>query len=387
MRAKRLELVALVALAFASAALAGCPSAEIGFGPAVDPLDVRWLSEPKIHGSDLAKLAEMGKGDAEVSALFAEATRTLGGSLDAVASHMTICPQEVTREGGLTLVERHSALIGRPIEEVAAGPASPTADAYFRSLKFAVRAVRRTDEPDSVRFDLTLMPKICFVQKLSVGEAYEGVVHELVHALRYDPDDVTAIAVSSPDEATFMRRAVLTRGGEAEAYAIATRARRRIRGGHFNSSLAPILNLDSPTPIAPEVFANAILAPPPRGLGYADGIFRGTYQEAIVKARETLVTERDLDAKLLGERRNFLAYLAKKDQVDQSNLGVFEHNAEVGKARGDGALIADSQRQYAETKASIARTKTLGEVANASIARLTARLADVEARLAALASR
>jgi hypothetical protein len=365
----------------------------VGCGPRVgdrvggldeDPRNASWLAgSPTITPEHLSRALALGARDREVTALVNEAVQRLaGGDPDRLASAFSPCPPGVTTEGGLTLLRSHDAYLPRTIEELAFGTRHPrTAEDLAELQKGPLRDVRVVDQPDFLVVERTLVPQICIVGRLSLASAYEAIVHELVHAVRNNPRDGSALAAKIDDEAAFRAALVAVRGGELEAYVVGTRARLRL--GQRGVYLSPIIHLFDPRTgelAAPyPVLVDLILAPRPRGLGYADGLMRDSFLRARAELAEHHLRRRTIVERVLEERRGNIGVVLKNIDVHTHNLAAHRHNLELATARGSRALTETSRAGIKNAEEKLARSRAMLDAARASEVRLRDELEAIRA--------
>jgi hypothetical protein len=239
---------------------------------------------------------------------------------------------------------------------------------------------------DFIVVERTPLPQICIVPRLSVAEAYEAVVHELVHALRYRPRGRWDLARTPIDAPSFRQALVTGPGGELEAYTQSVGARIRLRHGRLLAS--PLLVGFDPASGAPRMppndLAALILAPQPGGLGYADGLLSGALVQARREVVDELAARRQLVETMIGERKSGAEILEKNVGVYQHNIEANRHNLGIARSRGDKALIQKSSAGLAEAESGLARTRAMLDAAHASEARLVEELGALTTELASI---
>ena len=164
---------------------------------------------------------------------------------------------------------------------------------------------------------------------MPVRAAYEALVHELTHALHRDPRAQPFDLASPADEARYALAVVQLPGDEVDAYATAARARARVDGG--TGGLLPPLRtaFDAGGKLlaSREALGRAVVAPPPAGLGYSEGMLlrsalsvaRATEARTIDSKRRLLTTYADL-------RHAEQEALAKNVDLVAGNAGIREKN-------------------------------------------------------------
>ena len=349
-----------------------------------DALGADWLDgESTIRATHVERLLALGRADPEVTSLVREAVRVLGnGRIDGLAARFSPCPATAGSPPGRTVVNGAIALIPRSLQEIALGQRSPITEAHLAAAQNGrAREVRVTTEADFIRVERTFLPDICIASRLSIVEAYEAVVHELVHALRLSPHARTHLAATAKTKAAFDLAMVLLPGGEVEAYTVSWRARMRIpdRGLRMWRGLRFINPYTLQLATTPDVLARAILAPPPEGLGYAEGTLASTFEEA-KHALDTETTEVRslLDATLAERRANIAVYEANLNAYTH-NIAAYHHNLRLAESTANRQLAVVSRAGIAEAERGLAETRALLDAGRASETRLVADLASVDA--------
>ena len=373
-----------------AATLCAC-GAEDRPAPAVkNPLDADWLDGGStISAEQLDRVLKLGDGDAEVSALVAEARTQLGkGDGRALAERFSPCPPSATVEGGITTAAVSDVWMPLTVEDLSGATFGAETEKKLLELEKAPnQKARRVRQPDFVLLERTSLPEICIAPRLSLANAYEAVVHELVHALRRDPRAARSLVATAADERAFLSAFALVPGGEVEAYTFSTRA--SIRLGHGGKRTAPLLpSFDASTgqPRAtPAQLAELIIAPRPKGLGYAQGLLRGVFADAKKNQHEYLSSKRKAFETAQSERRTKLASLQKNVEVQTNNLDVHRYHLDLAGARGDKALGDRSRAGVAEAEKTLGELRKLIEAARASEKRLTEEITAVTAQMDQLA--
>jgi hypothetical protein len=365
-------------------ALTGCGGAPgAPASPSFGGSSVDWLGgRGAITTEALGRAMQLGAADPVARALFDEAIQRIGGGrLEGLAAQVTPCGPDVVGESGLTKVDTADVYVPRSLEELAFGTRAPETDQVLAAAgAVSSREIRVRTEPDFLVVERTSLPRICILPRLSLAEAYETLVHELVHALRMDPRRSRALALQPIDEAAFRVAVALEPGGEVEAYSTSLGARIRLREpARLTSPLLPFFDPHTGAPLANgDTLAALVLAPRPQGLGYATGTLEG----ALGRAREALAksvgAERTMLEAMLAERRTNIPLFEQNVAVHTHNLGVFQHNLDLATARGSSDLAAKSRAGLDDTARKLARTKALLEAARASEARITALLATLD---------
>lgn len=370
--------------------LAGC--AAHGGASRGDPMERDWLDGGTVVGAEhLERVAALAQADPLDASLFAEARDRLGGgSVAGLAARFSTCPPSANGEPGLTNLACEHALLGLGLDDVAAGkPTSETQTRIAALLRAPARDVRVEQHPDYVFFERTSLPAICVAPRLSVAEAYEVVVHELVHALRYAPCRRTDDALGPADDATYMAAAVLAPGGEADAFVASIRARLRVSSqGWLISPLLDVFDRGTGNLIAPrEALVPRILAPPPTGLGYATGRLATVRNDALAAVTMKLSLKNELFDKLLAQRRAAADVDRQNLHIHESNIEAARNNQAVYRARGDAKGVARWAAEEATAVRGLAATKAELEIATTSERRLVEEQAAVAAELAQLRGR
>lgn len=377
---QRLQSVLIaVALAFA-----GC--VEVNGVPApypADALDADWLDGAStIDAVHLGRILALGERDPEVAALFREAVKRLGGGhLEDFTGRFSPCPPTMGSESGFTSVKSLEAWIPRSLEDLALGKRSPSTDAELARFQSGrSRDVRVTTHADFIHAERTLLPEICIVARLPVVDAYEAIVHELVHALGMDPQAKTRLAAVARDKHAYDLSFVLLRGGEVEAYTVSGRARLRL--GYRGTRVARIQPFFDPRTAQPalgqEALAEVILATPPKGLGYASGLLANAFDEARRELSAQRVAERSMLEQVLAERRANIGVFTTNVDVHTHNIAAHRHNLGVAAATGNQPLAAKSRAGLTAAERALADTRKLLEAARASEARLVGAVAGLE---------
>jgi hypothetical protein len=386
-RSRRLTLVAALVIA-GCGAVAGCGGSEHPSRDAAS-LDADWLDgETTITAAHLQRVMALGSSDPEIVALFQEAEKRIGGgSFEGLAARFSVCGPDVKSEGGLTQVKSSDAWMSRPLEELALGKRSPkTVQDLAEAEKIPVRDRRVVTYPDFLFVERTLLPNICIVARIPLVDAYDAVVHELVHATRVDPHATSELAAKSREDGEYRTALVLLPGGEADAYRTGVRA--RLRMGYLGNRRSGVQDLFDPAsaelraPVA--ALAERILAPRPGGLGYADGLFRNAFEEGRHSLLEELSAKRSLVEQVLAERRANIAISAANIDIHTQNIEGSRHNLGVGTATKNAALIQQSRAGIEADQRGLAESHAMLDAAHASETRLLAELTDLTGRLETL---
>jgi hypothetical protein len=353
--------------------------------PVKNALDADWLDDgPTISAGQLERVLKLGDGDSDVSALVADARTQLGkGDSAALAQRFSPCPATTTVEGGLTTAAVSDVWMPLTVEDLAGATLTAETEKKLVELEKApAQKARRVRQPDFVLLERTSLPEVCIAPRLSIADAYEAVVHELVHALRRDPRSARNLVATSADERAFLTALTLVPGGEVDAYTVSTRA--RIRLGHRGKRTAVLLpSFDASTGqlrAAPNQLSELIIAPRPKGLGYADGLLRGAFAEAKKNQLEYLSSKKTAFETAQSERRGKLASLQKNVEVQTNNLDVHRYHLDLAGAKGDKALADKSRAGVAEAEKTLAGLRKLIEVTRASEKRLGEEVAAVTAQ-------
>jgi hypothetical protein len=348
-----------------------------------------WLDgDDEIEAEHLERVFALGQGDPQARALFDEAKRRLGGgSVEGLVARMDTCATDGASEPGHAKLYCEHALLGLELEDVAAGRPTATTQQRIASLAGApARDARVEMHADYVLVERTLLPQICVVPRMTVAEAYEVLVHELVHALRYQPCQLMAAARSPLGDDAFRVQAVLAPGGEAEAYTVSVGARLRLRTPGTVS--APLLDLfDRNTgalQVAPEVLAPRILGAPPTGLGYAQNRLKDPRGEAVSALVQQLSLRRALLVELVQRRRAAADIHGKNVAVHTHNIDGARQNVSIAERRGDRRARDEWRAKLAASEQGLVNTRAMIAVAAASDARISAELATLDAELAQL---
>jgi len=302
---------------------------------------------------------------------------------------VSLCADPEVAEGGLTRTEFNDVSVVRTVEEIAFGPRPESTERQLAAVQAgSFLDVRVVTLPDFIRVERTMLPDICISDRVSVLQAYEAIVHELVHALRADPRSQIALARTVTDEGAFRTATVLARGGEVEAYVTGMSARLRL---HRSESLtSPIVNLFDPQSgelgAPPIALAARILADRPQGLGYASGLLRDSYPNARRSARAGLSSLYTLAVEALRDRQSHIDTAMANIVIHTNNIAAHRHNIQVASSRGNAALRAQELAALVVSEESLARTKTILEAAGSSKARLAEELTSVGGQLTALRS-
>lgn len=356
------------------------PVSQVGTGH--DWLDGGGSIQPR----HLTRVLGMGDGDPAVKALFAEARTKLGGGSDeGLAARFELCGEEVQNEPGRTTLLCEHALLGMELDDVVAGKPTPSTKKRLDELTATPsRDARVQQHAEYVLVERTLLPKVCVMPRLSLAEAYEVVVHELVHALSYQPCQLMESARSDEAPDAFRAKVLLSPGGEVDAYLASIPARLRL--GQGGSALsAPLITYFDAKTFAPKVqreeLVSPILVAPPQGLGY--GLNR--MKDPRAELRLALVAQLDLRRELLGElvqrRRAAAEVFGKNIPIHQHNIDAARNNIEVARQRNDRRLLADWQQKLAASEAGQANARKMVEVASSSEKRLTGEIGELQTEI------
>ena len=366
-----------------------CGGSGVHADSAGGPLASDWLDgDSDIEGEDLERVFALGARDAQVQAVFAEAKKRLGGgSVDALAERMKTCATDPAQEPGHAKLLCEHALLGLEVEDLVAGkPTAVTQQRIAEVVATPARDARVEMHTDYVLVERTLLPQICVVPRMTLAEAYEVLLHELVHALHYEPCKLMASATQPLDDDAFRQQVVLAPGGEADAYVLSVGARLRL--GTPGSVTSPLLDLFDPQTgalrVTREALAPRILAPPPGGLGYAQNRLRDPRGEATAALIQQLSLRRSLLEELIRKRRSAAGVHAQNVAIHGQNIQASQHNIGVAQRKGDGRAQSEWRAKLAASEQGLAATKASLDAASASETRLTAELATLDAQLAEL---
>ena len=376
--------------------IAGCRSLPDAAPPSAtsngDPLHANWLGGGSTVSADrVAATLAVGDSDPLVRDLVRKATERLGGGTPAgLAARFSVCEATDASHAGLTEVRFKDAWVVRTVEELAFATRPEITQRQLAALQEGPSLnVRIVTLPDLVLVERTMLPEICIAQRISILEAYEAIVHELVHALRADPRSALTLAQTAPDERAFLLAFVQAPGGETEAYETAVAARLRLH--HTDRLTSPILRFFDRTSgalvVPPVVLADAILAPLPEGLGYADGRLRDSYTNAWRKVRESLSLRSTLIEEALKDRQRLIDVATANVDIHTSNVAVHRHNVQVASARGMVGLKAREAAALDESRKELERTHTLLATAQSSKTRLEKDIASLREQIGAADAR
>jgi hypothetical protein len=352
-----------------------------------------WLDGgDEIEAKHVSRVLSMGDADPQVKALFAEARAKLGGGTDqGLAARFEICGEEVQNEPGRTTLLCEHALLGMELDDVAAGKPTPsTKKRLDELLATPSRDARVQQHAEYVLVERTLLPKVCVMPRLSLAEAYEVVVHELVHALSYQPCQLMESARSEEPAEAFRAKVLLSPGGEVDAYTASIPARLRLGQGG-NALSAPLIAFFDPKTLALRVprteLVTPILVPPPAGLGYGVNRMKDPRGELRTALVSQLSLRRDLLAELVQRRRAAAEVYGKNIPIHQHNIDAARHNLEVARQRNDARLGAEWRAKLAASEAGQANARKMIELCASSEKRLGAELTEIEAEIARLSGK
>ncbi|MCC6645290.1 MAG: hypothetical protein IT374_06955 [Polyangiaceae bacterium] len=341
--------------------------------------DRDWLDGgAEVTRAHVTRLFDLAARDPAANDVVDRAAAALaGGSRDRLAGLFRRCAPEVDASGeaGKTYLRWQSALVSKDHASLLAGAPSAELSAKVRELAAgSALRVEVEDHPDYVVVRRAETPAICLVAPLPVAAAYEAMIHELVHASARRSTDLGPDPASFADERAYLMAVVLSPGDEVDAYVTASGARARLDGTTKHLIPALISSFDTTGRLTKprDAVAEIILAPRPRGLGYADAGLRGSYAR-----------DKDDLARLRASRREFLGKLARAKQQELSaldaNVGVARHNLAarrtnlgIARQRGDAAEITKLTRQISADERALVELERTVAVVREGVVRLTA---------------
>jgi hypothetical protein len=336
-------------------------AAKAGAIASEEPLHRAWLGgATTVTLAHIEVLRRVGADDPNASALFREAEQRIGGgTAEGLAARVSICGADEERRGH-TEMPHADAMIQRSSYEVRTGTRSRSTEEQLSDFAGApARDLRTIEHLDFIELRRTSLPQICLRANLSVVEAYETLVHELVHAVRADPWGEEELAATVADEPAFLSALSLMAGSEVDAYVMAAGAIMHLRCDYHPD--ARLERLFDPRTLklraTREEVATIIVQSKPVGFGYGDGSLRGRFAQARRGRLESLSAKRALVATLLTGRRKVIA-------ADSDFL-------RSGKSKERGAqAIADSRDSLAAARLSEGRLTKLSQDLDVEIARL-----------------